>query len=412
MRIVVTRLKTFFFNRRFREGVVVASRNTTSLAHSSMSPTAFPAEACAEARAVLATPLFEVLRAVTSKKDTPAHLGRQGQKPKVVTLEHNTTLSDALETLARHRILGAPVLIQPDPLHADESCHDVHYDDSAGRERPVLLGFFDVGDALRELVRALPPEEEPEKVPVPPPRADESPQVVLPAKHGRNVLSWMRVLDAVERQVANAKLISLLGDDAELLYRADANAEGHTFVQTISKGFLDKKSANGAVHRIAIFDGTGEITQIMTMSDAVQYIASNVLSLKTLCKMSLQDLGFVGDERSGSTSTKQKLVAVPPTTPAIEAFAMMCASGVSGVGVLDDVGVLIANLSVSDVRCIQPEHFGVLGLPVAEFLALLHGTSYAGFSGAYVRLSQIQAHCLPVLVPEETVTSACLTIRD
>ena len=250
------------------------------------------------------------------------------------------------------------------------------------------------------------------RVPVPPPRADESPQVVLPAKHGRNMLSWMRVLDAVERQVANAKLISLLGDDAELLYRADENAEGHTFVQTISKGFLDKKSANGAVHRIAIFDSTGEITQIMTMSDAVRYIASNVLSLKTLCKMSLQDLGFVGDERSGSTSTKQKLVAVPPTTPAIEAFAMMCASGVSGVGVLDDVGVLIANLSVSDVRCIQPEHFGVLGLPVAEFLALLHGTSYAGFSGAYVRLSQIQAHCLPVLVPEETVTSACLPIRD
>ena len=72
---------------------------------------------------------------------------------------------------------------------------------------------------------------------------------------------------------------------------------------------------------------------------------------------------------------------------------MMCASGVSGVGVLDGVGVLIANLSISDVRCIQPEHFGVLGLPVAEFLALLHGTSYAGFSGAYVRLSQIQAHC-------------------
>jgi 5'-AMP-activated protein kinase regulatory gamma subunit len=50
--------------------------------------------------------------------------------------------------------------------------------------------------------------------------------------------------------------------------------------------------------------------------------------------------------------------------------------------VLDDRGSLIANLSVSDVRCIQPEHFGILGLPAAEFLALLHGTSYAGFSGA------------------------------
>jgi len=47
--------------------------------------------------------------------------------------------------------------------------------------------------------------------------------------------------------------------------------------------------------------------------------------------------------------------------------------GVSGVGVLDDNQDLIANLSASDLRCIQPEHFGMLGLPVAEFLALLHG---------------------------------------
>ena len=55
---------------------------------------------------------------------------------------------------------------------------------------------------------------------------------------------------------------------------------------------------------------------------------------------------------------------------------------VSGVGVLDDREGLIANLSASDLRCIQPEHFGILGLPAAEFLALLHGTSYAGFSRA------------------------------
>ena len=52
----------------------------------------------------------------------------------------------------------------------------------------------------------------------------------------------------------------------------------------------------------------------------------------------------------------------------------------SGVGVLDKTQDLIANLSASDLRGVNPEHFGMLGLPVAEFLALLHGTSYAGFS--------------------------------
>lgn len=31
-------------------------------------------------------------------------------------------------------------------------------------------------------------------------------------------------------------------------------------------------------------------------------------------------------------------------------------------------------------RCIQPDHLSVLALPVAEFLALLHNTSYLGYS--------------------------------
>jgi hypothetical protein len=31
-------------------------------------------------------------------------------------------------------------------------------------------------------------------------------------------------------------------------------------------------------------------------------------------------------------------------------------------------------------RGIQPDHFGVLALPVAEFLAVKHGTSYLGYS--------------------------------
>tara|TARA_B100000475_G_scaffold117244_1_gene85482 strand:- start:46 stop:249 length:204 start_codon:yes stop_codon:yes gene_type:complete len=59
-------------------------------------------------------------------------------------------------------------------------------------------------------------------------------------------------------------------------------------------------------------------------------------------------------------------------------LARMCHEQVSGVGVLDKAQGLIANLSASDLRGVTPEHFGMLGLAVAEFLALLHGTSYAG----------------------------------
>ncbi len=43
----------------------------------------------------------------------------------------------------------------------------------------------------------------------------------------------------------------------------------------------------------------------------------------------------------------------------------------------------MANLSTSDLRGIQPEHLGVLALPVAEFLALLHGTTYLGYAAKH-----------------------------
>lgn len=35
---------------------------------------------------------------------------------------------------------------------------------------------------------------------------------------------------------------------------------------------------------------------------------------------------------------------------------------------VSDSGQLIANLSISDLRALTSEHFGVLALPVAEFL--------------------------------------------
>eukprot|EP00983_Pelagomonas_calceolata_P040474 1137631-Pelagomonas_calceolata.AAC.1 len=53
----------------------------------------------------------------------------------------------------------------------------------------------------------------------------------------------------------------------------------------------------------------------------------------------------------------------------------------SGAAVVSpQTGCIIANLSLSDLRLITPEHFSVLALPVAEFLALLHNTSYLGYS--------------------------------
>ncbi len=55
-------------------------------------------------------------------------------------------------------------------------------------------------------------------------------------------------------------------------------------------------------------------------------------------------------------------------------------SSVSAVGIVDsETGELVANLSISDFRQMEPTHFGALALPGAEFLSLLHGTAYFGY---------------------------------
>jgi CBS domain-containing protein len=57
-------------------------------------------------------------------------------------------------------------------------------------------------------------------------------------------------------------------------------------------------------------------------------------------------------------------------TPALDAFGALLTRGVSALGILNENGQLIANLSASDLRVVLPDRFGVLAQPVHRFLAL------------------------------------------
>lgn len=56
------------------------------------------------------------------------------------------------------------------------------------------------------------------------------------------------------------------------------------------------------------------------------------------------------------------------TTTALDAFALMDAKEVSALGVCDGTHRVVANISVSDLRGIQPGTIDRLALPVTEFL--------------------------------------------
>jgi CBS domain-containing protein len=124
-----------------------------------------------------------------------------------------------------------------------------------------------------------------------------------------------------------------------------------------------------------------------------------------MANRSLEDLGLVLD-----TSSKEPrgVLCCDDATPALDAFGLMLSHGMSALGVRSShSGALVANLSVSDLRIVLPDRFGVLALPVRAFLEL---QTAGGFGGSHVR-----GHAAPRLVTvraDATLMDAMRAIVD
>ncbi|KAF6254676.1 hypothetical protein COO60DRAFT_1642116 [Scenedesmus sp. NREL 46B-D3] len=211
-----------------------------------------------------------------------------------------------------------------------------------------------------------------------------------------NMLALMTELEKHGPHFAAKMLITVLGsEDRGLVYQADTDA---SVLSAIRDMFLGQHDGGRLVHRLAIFDAHGDITHIVSHVDVLKFLLKHQEHLGPAAGQSLQQLGLLGAEKQGT------LVLLEPATPTLLAYEKLAAAGVTGAPVLSGDGQIIANLSASDIRWagggwavqrtrlpvtqvdgwvgggFQTDHFGVLALPVAEFLAVKHGTSYLGYS--------------------------------
>ena len=199
-----------------------------------------------------------------------------------------------------------------------------------------------------------------------------------------DVSKWDAPLDALAAEFCARKLVNVTGDDGQLLPHLHASM---TLAAAVSDGFLSTGSdertltprsggaalgARGVVHRLALFAG-GRIDAILSQSDIMTYLYRHSELLgPELARSSVDALGFASGKR---------VVCVTPHTPTHAAFAIMYANSVSAVGVVAaGTEELIANLSASDMRRLEPRHFRALALPVAEFLAQASGEPCAGYA--------------------------------
>lgn len=264
---------------------------------------------------------------------------------RVVVLRDSATVEQALGVMAKHKIISAPVIVTPEDCASDQALHD------AG-EAADILGFIDIKDILNSFLSGID----------------------IPALNEIKLLQRMRILEDKGAAFGTTKLrdLNYIGTDGDFIHASQANS---TLLDLVVNGLLQPRNTGSSgkghvVHRIALFNNSGCITQIISQSDIIKFLHQHKVRLGPLGSMTVEDLKLISHHVEG----------VHPETPAIEAMSLMSRKRISSLAVLDANGKIVGNFSMSDMRTIVSEHFGALALPVGEFLASEHRTEYVGFN--------------------------------
>ncbi|GFR48334.1 hypothetical protein Agub_g10220 [Astrephomene gubernaculifera] len=342
----------------------------------------------------------------------------------IVCLEHNSSVSQALQLLARRHILSAPLVVMPGLEDMESGSGE------PPNSAPQLIGWVTVESLLRAFLAHM----------------GEKYGKPLP----RKLLLLMTMLEKEGPAFAEKLLITLTGsEDRGLLFQVHADV---SLMTALRESFVPP--GKPAAHRLAVFDASGAITSVVSQLDVIRFLRDHPQLLGELGSATVGQLGWAHPPAAttasaaspgasaapstpataagaasspaakpdtaaasapspthGSSATRGSLVTVEASLPVLLAYERMVRAGVSGAPVVADseaaivgsgggaaamtsspssgaaggggggsVGGMIANLSMSDLRNIQSQHFGILALPVGEFLALLHNTSYLGYS--------------------------------
>jgi CBS domain-containing protein len=145
----------------------------------------------------------------------------------------------------------------------------------------------------------------------------------------------------------------------------------------------------GVCHRLAVFE-TDEardamrVVAIFSQLDMIRFLSRRVDAIGTLADATLSQLGLVSRKHNG-------VVTAPWDRPALECFKLMRDRDVSAVGVVDQTGELVANLSASDLRRLDARSFRLLALPVAEFISRRKGDAIGRRGAPFAEARRIDA---------------------
>uniref|UniRef100_A0A6B2L9P8 CBS domain-containing protein n=1 Tax=Arcella intermedia TaxID=1963864 RepID=A0A6B2L9P8_9EUKA len=235
----------------------------------------------------------------------------------------NTTLRNAIEVLAKNKILAVPV-------RAEE---DVNY-----------IGWFSIINAVSFILNVY----------------SESSDVEDPGVW----TTWCKDIDTLTHRGVQ------LGDKTveeamDKTWIAPVSAVGSVF-ELIDSVFTTKKH----IHRVCVCNDENDnyVRAIVTQSDVIQFLYKNALEKKIL--------GHLGNLRVGEMPKLRKHfetespISMSVNALAIHAFWLINFHHVHGVAIVEPSGKLIANLSASDIKGLSSGSlpFSSLLLPLKEFM--------------------------------------------
>ena len=107
---------------------------------------------------------------------------------------------------------------------------------------------------------------------------------------------------------------------------------------------LDRNSSGGPLHEMAVINRSQNVVGIVTHMSIIQYLYENIDSYPFLQNTSIRDIRPYNFVRT-----------FPETARTIEAFKMMVAENISGVGVVNDDNELTDVISITDLKGIDPD---------------------------------------------------------
>eukprot|EP01026_Neomeris_dumetosa_P084093 TRINITY_DN981_c0_g1_i1.p1 TRINITY_DN981_c0_g1~~TRINITY_DN981_c0_g1_i1.p1 ORF type:complete len:694 (-),score=77.01 TRINITY_DN981_c0_g1_i1:202-2034(-) len=210
-----------------------------------------------------------------------------------------------------------------------------------------VAGFCDIRDILSSFLQEFDVKE------------------VLPMR----MLQKMRLLEDKGVLFCKKKLKELPVLNSDGKFTGASTGNSMSLLDLIENVFLVETEKKGTIHRVAMFDKEGGIMQIISQTDIIKLLVTHKEKLGDLASKTLEEVGLA----------KKQVIEVPPEVSAFQVLEIIQEKGISAVAVVNSIGAIIGNFSVSELRTILAEHFGSLSLPVGEFLALEHGTEYSGY---------------------------------